>query len=338
MGAFVFTALVTYASFPLYRKGERILNLNVGYGGMDTRIYFWLRFVMVFSVYAMVMMWAGKFGIRISYRWAWFLYFIIGFTSHLTTWDEREFGTVSWKSMTFIISATLHVTLENMLCVMTFVPRSQAEWYLTRIFIFVFTAGVFTSFVQQKTLITLLGAGGLLAVPADSFTLVAAYGIWKRTTDGKAKFMAIAWGFNTIIVDFWLLPCLTYFGAKDDNYSGLSLLGLIFDYMILCYAVHINIMSSDLADDALEHQLRRRGVMPPDPVADEAFKAGIPMEALMEKGHAGAMPTTTVPMRPIDTSPRTAFLMLLALMGMVALAVMVVPVALGILPLQQLIE
>jgi len=333
---FVAIALLTWASWSRYRPGQPIVNLEVQYGTLDHSIVFVIRFVMVFWIFATVMQWAGKYGIRITYRAAWFLYFVVAFMSHLTTWDERLYGPNTWKDMCFIVNMTLHVALENIQCILTFVPRSQSEWYLTRAFVFVFTAGVLTSFVQQKTLITLAGAGGLLAIPADSFTIVAGYGIVRRATDAKALYMGIAWMINGFVV-FALACFFGWFGGTSENYTGFVLLTLLTDYVLLCYAVHINVMTSDLADDALEFELRKRGIMAPDPAADEAFMKGIAVETVLENGQAGGI-VLAKPLRRVDTSPRTAFLVTAAIVMFTFFVGILVPVLIGRLPIQMLIE
>jgi hypothetical protein len=101
----------------------------------------------------------------------------------------------------------------------------------------------------------------MLAVPADMFTIVAGYAIYRRATDWDAKFMGIAWMFNGFVV-IWLMCSLSYGSLQPDNLSGLPLLALITDYVLLMIAVHRNVMMRNLSEDELEKELRKPGYVP----------------------------------------------------------------------------
>jgi hypothetical protein len=330
VGVVLAIAVLCFFSFTRFRPGQQLANLLIGYGPLPAVAAYWIRFVLCACMFGLLLTWLSHHGTdKFTYRSLWAVYWLIAVWSHVFTWDSVV-APAAWTSVAFHAFAAMHVALEFVLCVLAVVPRSEAAWYNDRLVAYTFTAAFFDGFFQQKTLATLVAVGGMLAVPADTFTIVAGYCIYQRATDWDAKLMGIAWALNGIDV-IWLLGTLSFGSLQPDNLSGLPMLGLIADYVFLMYTVHRNIMMRDLSEDELEKELRRRGVLPRDPAAgddfDEPNVEGGLMQTKAGAPHAKAGPT-----------PREAFIMFFALCGGVGLFLVVPPLLLGKLDITTLVE
>lgn len=318
-----------YASFPRHRPGQQTVSLLVDYGALPLAAAYWIRFALCSCMFVILLKWLAHHGTaQFSYRTIWAVYWFVGLWSHVFSWDTA-LAPAAWKGIPFHAFAAMHVSFEFILCIYAVVPRSEAGWYNDRLLAFVIVLAFLVGFAQQKSLSTLVGVGGCLAVPADCFTLVAGYCTWRRGTDWDAKFFGIAWMMNGVVV-CWLMITLAFKSKEPVNTSGLCLLSLIADYVALMVAVHRNVMMRNLPEAELEKELRQRGVLPRDPAALDDDADGARAE--------GGLMKTAKPRAPAGPTTRQAFIAFWLILAGFGGFVAVVPIVLGKLEIEMLIE
>jgi len=120
---------------------------------------------------------------------------------------------------------------------------------------------------QQKTFSLYVIIGGVFALPADTFTLFAGIAIWQRASDASVKMFAAIWALNTPLIGS-VLALLNWRSASADNWTGLGVIALMVQYILLASFAGKHVVLRDLPDDELEKELREKGILPPDPELD----------------------------------------------------------------------
>lgn len=239
---------------------------------MDEKLRLAVHTAIAFAILCCAITWLTMLGAgKIPFRPLWVAFFTVGSIFHCASWDGR-FGPPSLMGGAFISQTGLHAAVESMLCVHAVVQdRRLVERTCTVIICFVMCVYVAGSACQQTTLSTLVFVGGIVAVPADTATLVAGLAVWQRAKTTSVKLFALTWMLNTPVI-LALFSLVTWRSKREDNYAGFGAIILGLQYLCMAPFLHTLIMSRNVPNDVLEAEvLIKSGILPPLPVGyDEA--------------------------------------------------------------------
>lgn len=246
--------------------------MTIGYAGMNEKLRLAIHTSIAFVILCFAITWLTMLGVgKIPFRPLWVAFFTFGSIFHCASWDGR-FGPPSLMGGAFISLTGIHAAIETMLCVHAVVQdRRHVEHACTVIVCFVLCVYVAGSAFQQTTLSTLLFVGGIVAVPADTATLVAGLAVWQRAKTTSVKLFAITWMLNTPVI-LALFSLMTFRSKSEDNLAGFGAIILGLQYLCMAPFLHTLIMSRNVPNDVLEAEiLIKNGILPPLPLGyDEA--------------------------------------------------------------------
>eukprot|EP00307_Rebecca_sp_RCC1486_P000633 CAMPEP_0119405658 /NCGR_PEP_ID=MMETSP1335-20130426/265_1 /TAXON_ID=259385 /ORGANISM="Chrysoculter rhomboideus, Strain RCC1486" /LENGTH=311 /DNA_ID=CAMNT_0007429681 /DNA_START=51 /DNA_END=983 /DNA_ORIENTATION=+ len=248
---------VIFFSTRQYRVGAPINNSVIQYAGMPFGVELAVRLVLTFAITSIVITWIARLGTRmLTIRTLWVMYFCIGAIFHMASWEKQplpdgSYGPPSWRSPGFTALTAMHVMTEVMLSLSTVIPRSQSEWWNTRVVVYGYLGTFLALACQQKTFSLYVIIGGVFALPADTFTLFAGIAIWQRASDASVKMFAAIWALNTPLIGS-VLALLNWRSASADNWTGLGVIALMVQYILLASFAGKHVVLRDLPDDELE--------------------------------------------------------------------------------------
>mmetsp|Transcript_23490 Transcript_23490/g.60412 ORF Transcript_23490/g.60412 Transcript_23490/m.60412 type:complete len:383 (+) Transcript_23490:154-1302(+) len=319
-----------WVAWQRWRPGMPINNGLIQYGPVPQEITYAYWVVGSFIVMMTTVTWIAKLGTKmLTIRGLWVLYFLVGTMFNLVSMDilpvglETEYQIGQVRHTGFICTSWMHLIVEPMIMIAAIVPKSQCDWYWTRFAVYGYIINFLAAVSRQKTFSIYILVGGVGSLPSDTFTIIAAYAIWKRAKDASVKLFAVAVGLHMPSI-LLILSFMNWGSMSDNNMVGFALMFTQFQYACLAYVVSKHVVLRDLPDDELEKELREKGILPYDPAADDG-----------DDEEAGGV--MKPPVEPVITL-KGALMVLNVLVTVLTVVYVVLPLVLGYMELKRFVE